>query len=476
MIRRKPILNATNSRRLHYLITCLLTLHRNLNRYAMVLVAGSLIFSNGLGANWWAGSAKMKITPETPIPLSGYANRMQPFTSVDNDIWAKVLILKDETGKRVAIVTTDLVGIRASVASGIYEGIRERTGIPRVDVLLTWSHTHSGPHLTLDEGNSPTENTFNSIAYTQTLQRNIVNLVETATRSLQPVELSWGSGFASFVMNRRQRTESGIRLSPNPSGHVDRSLPCMKVTTSDGKLMATLFQVACHNTTLGSTNYALGGDFSGYAQEAIEHLYPGTSAMFMTGCAGNANPYPRGTVDLAKQHGEEVAKEVHRLLEGDLATIKGPLTTVLDEATLSLQPARPLAELADIAENGPNWLRGSAATMLATLNRGERLPTSFDAPVSVWQFGHDLTLLGLSGEVVSGYVLATQNAIGHRKLWIGAYCHDFFGYLPTAQIIRDGGYETRGLFNGMGWFSEQAEQEMIDTITRLSKEAGRPFE
>ncbi len=418
----------------------------------------------------------MKITPETPIPLSGYASRIKPFTSIDRDIWAKVLILKDEAGKRVAIVTTDLVGIRANVASAIYEGIMERTGIPRADVLLTWSHAHSGPHLTLDQGDPPTEDTFNSITYTQDLQKDIADLVEIATRSLQPVELSWGSGFASFVMNRRQRTETGIRLNPNPSGHVDRSLPCMKVTTADGKLMATLFQVACHNTTLGSTNYALGGDYSGYAQEEVEHLYPGTSAMFMTGCAGNANPYPRGTVELAKQHGEEVAKEVHRLLESDLAPIEGPLTTVLDNAKLSLQPARPLTELKDIAENGPNWLKGSAATMLTTLRRGDNLPSSFDAPVSVWQFGQDLTLIGLSGEVVSGYVLATQNAIGHRKLWIGAYCHDFFGYLPTAQIVRDGGYETRGLFNGMGWFSEQAEQEMIDTIIRLSKKAGRTFE
>ena len=82
----------------------------------------------------------------------------------------------------------------------------------------------------------------------------------------------------------------------------------------------------------------------------------------------------------------------------------------------------------------------------------------------------------MSGEVVSGYVLATQSSIGHQKLWIGAYCHDYFGYLPTAQILREGGYETRGLFNGLGWFDEQAETDMVDTVTRLAKEVGRTFE
>ena len=429
-----------------------------------------------LHGSWLAGTAKIKITPDMPVVLSGYASRTKPFTSADGELWAKALILKDEQGKRVAIITTDLVGITSSVTPAIYDGIQKRTGIRRSEILLTWSHTHSGPRLTLDEGQDPSEDVRNSIAYTQNLQEKLAHVVEVASRSLQPVELSWGSGFASFVMNRRQRTESGIRLNPNPSGHVDRSLPCLKVTTTEGKLMATLFQVACHNTTLGSTNYALGGDFSGYAQEEVESLYPGTNAMFMTGCAGNANPYPRGTIDLARQHGKEVAAEVHLLLQSELTPIQGPVTTVLDNAKLSLQPTKPMAELRQIADHGPNWLKGSAATMIESLERGQPLPRYFDAPVSVWQFGQDLTLVGLSGEVVSGYVLGTQAAIGHRKLWIGAYCHDFFGYLPTAQIVRDGGYETRGLFNGQGWFSEKAEQEMLETITRLAKEAGRNFE
>lgn len=413
------------------------------------------------------------------MTMSGYASRTKPFTSIENDLWAKVLILEDEQGKRVAIITTDLVGIKTTVSSAIYTGITERTGIQRPDILLTWSHTHSGPRLTLEDKASSEggqTNTQNSLAYTRKLQGQLVHLVELATRSLQPVDISWGSGFASFVMNRRQRTESGIRLNPNPSGHVDRSLPCLKVSTSDGKLLATLFQVACHNTTLGSKNYLLCGEYAGYAQQQVEAMYPGTQAMFMSGCGGNANPYPRGTMENVRQHGQEVATEVHRLLESELTPVTGALTTVLDNARLTLQPQKPVSELEDILADGPSWLKHCAGIMLDALKRGEILPTYYDAPVSVWQFGEDLTLVGMSGEVVSGYVLATQMSIGHRKLWIGAYCHDYFGYLPTAQILRDGGYETRGLFNGMGWFAEEAEEEMIQTVTRLAEEAGRTFE
>lgn len=175
-----------------------------------------------------AGTARIMITPETPLVMSGYASRTKPFFSVKQDIWAKTLILEDETGKRVAIITTDLVGIYSDISPAIYAGIEERTGIQRQDVLLTWSHTHSGPRLTLKDkpSSDATEaDTQNSVAYTKALQEQLVHLVEVASRSLQPVELSWGSGVASFVMNRRQRTPRGVRLAPNPSGHVDRSLP-----------------------------------------------------------------------------------------------------------------------------------------------------------------------------------------------------------------------------------------------------------
>ncbi len=256
-------------------------------------------------ADWLAGNARIKITPEKPLVMSGYASRTTPYTSIEQDIWAKALVLEDENGKRVAIITTDLVGFNSEITPAIYAGITEKTGIPRKDVLLTWSHTHSGPRLTLEEephAGTTEEYRSNSVAYTEALQNQLASLVDQAARNLQTVELNWGNGFVPFVMNRRGRTPRGVRLSPNPSGHVDRSLPCLKVFAFDGKLMAALFQVACHNTTLSQNNYALCGDFSGFAQSEVEKDYPNANAMFITGCAGNANPYPRGTMEIARQH------------------------------------------------------------------------------------------------------------------------------------------------------------------------------
>ena len=68
-------------------------------------------------------------------------------------------------------------------------------------------------------------------------------------------------------MNRREFTEKGVILGVNPRGPVDRSVPVLRVTNPDGKVLAVLFGAACHNTTLGPKDYRISGDFAGFAQE-----------------------------------------------------------------------------------------------------------------------------------------------------------------------------------------------------------------
>jgi hypothetical protein len=55
------------------------------------------------GAEWGVGFAKQRITPEKPIPLSGYAARTKPFEKVDQDIFAKAMALSDGAPKRLLL-------------------------------------------------------------------------------------------------------------------------------------------------------------------------------------------------------------------------------------------------------------------------------------------------------------------------------------------------------------------------------------
>src|SRR5690606_2093312 len=108
-------------------------------------------------------------------------------------------------------------------------------------------------------------------------------------------------------------TKNGVTNSPYPDGPVDHDVPVLKVLTADDHLHAVLFGYACHNTTLSFNKFC--GDYAGYAQEYLEAAHPGTTCLFMAGCGGDQNPYPRRTLDLAKQHGRALANAVETALE-----------------------------------------------------------------------------------------------------------------------------------------------------------------
>ena len=126
------------------------------------------------------------------------------------------------------------------------------------------------------------------------------------------------------------------------------------------------------------------------------------------------------------------------------------------------------------AEKGPGWQRGNAARMVAMIDRGRALPASYRAPVALWQFGGDLTLVALPGEVVVDYVYGIEKAIGPLRLLPAAYCNDYFGYLPSKRVIQEGGYENRGLNSGAGWFAPEAEDAMVAKVRELAEKTKRP--
>jgi Neutral/alkaline non-lysosomal ceramidase, N-terminal len=449
------------------------------------LFAGALFLiatpATAQNADWKVGLARAKITPDQPIFMAGYASRDRPFASVHDDLYAKALILADEQGNRAALVTTDLIGLTADIADPIRRRIEEQTGIPATSIILSSSHTHTGPTLSLDpkpQENRTLADSERTVAYTKSLQDKLVQVVVEAAKQLQPARLSWGVGVVHFVMNRREFAgERGVILGVNPRGQADRSVPVLRIDGTDGNPRAIVFGAASHNTTLGPRDYEISGDYAGHAQRQIEAELPGVQAMFVLGCAGDANPYPRGSHEIAAQHGKELATEVLRVAKDKekLAPIRGQLRTAWGQATLPLAtpPARDELEKQAAGKSGTGpWI---AQQMLARLDRGEKLPTDYTCPLAVWQLGDDLTLVALSGEVVVDYVRLLEDSLGQGRLWLAAYCHDVYGYLPSARVLEQGGYETRGLYaGGIGVFKPEAETVLVRAVTDLATKAGRP--
>jgi hypothetical protein len=428
---------------------------------------------------WKVGLAQAKITPERPVLMAGYAGRTKPFEKVAADLYVKALALEDRDGHRAVVVTADLIGFSAAVAEPICQRVEKKTGLKREQILLNASHNHAGPQLSLKappKDDPAAGEALRTVEYTRQLQDKVVEVVAEALGRLEPARLSWGGGVADFVMNRREFTPDGIILGVNPRGLADRSVPVLRVDGPDGKPRAVLFGAAVHGTTLGQDNYQLCGDYAGFAQAYVQERYPQAQAMFLIGCAGDANPYPRGTMDLARKHGKALADEVCRVLEGKLRPVRGPLQVAFGQADLPLQAAPSREELQKLAADRRSPKTWGAKEMLAVLDRGDKLPSHYTAPFAVWQFGRDLTLVGLSGEVVVDYVPLLEKELGPNQLWLAGYCNDVFGYLPSARVLAEGGYETRGLYSGgAGFFDPKAEQVVARKVRELAKKVGRPL-
>ncbi len=421
------------------------------------------------------GLASAKITPEEPIRMAGYGSRNKPSEGVLADLYAKAMAFEDGRGERTVLLTADVIGYSAKVANFICGQITEKTALERRQILLNPSHTHTGPVIGIPGATGyglEGEEAACVHRYGERLAGQLADLAAAALADLKPAKVSWGVGVTNIVMNRREFTERGVRLGFNPRGYVDRSVPVLRVDSPDGKLRAIVFGCACHNTTLTGKHYELSGDYAGFAQKYIEEQHPGVQAMFMIGCGGSANPYPRGTVEAAEQNGRSLGAEVCRVAVEKLAPVRGPLRVENDYVDLPLKPVPAREQLEEMVK-GPGYIAFNARQMIEALDGGESLPTKYSAPIAVWQFGDDLTLVALSGEVVNGYVPLIETALGPRKLWIAGFSNDCFGYLPTAKVLAEGGYETRCLYTEPGFFPPEVEGVVLAKVRQMAEKAGR---
>jgi hypothetical protein len=199
----------------------------------------------------------------------------------------------------------------------------------------------------------------------------------------------------------------------------------------------------------------IAADFAGYAQDRVESDHPGATALFVTGCAGDADPHPFGTLAMSKEHGEELAAAVKFVLDHPpwMTDLSGSLRSSYTETTLHFGgPTDRAAYLARL--NDPSsGRRQHARRMVELLDSGRPIATEYPYfSVHAFALGDQLTLVGLSGEVVVDYSIRLQRELGgERLLWVAAYANDVLGYIPSIRVLKEGGYEGGEAFYGSTW-------------------------
>ncbi len=429
--------------------------------------------------SWQAGVARVKITPQRPIWMSGYASRNRPAQGKLTELWAKALVLQDAAGRRVVLITLDLVGVDRRFGLEVRQRIARELDVPLGAVALNCSHTHTGP--VVGENLRPTygldeEQTQRIAQYTRWLKERVVQAAREAAAALAPARVCWTEGRATFAVNRRNNREADVprlRREGKLRGPVDHRVPVLVVQSPQGKLRAVVAGYACHATVLSF--YLWSGDYPGFFQLALEEDHPGAVAMFVAGCGGDQNPLPRRKVEYAKEYGRRLADAVNRAMKKGLRPLKPTLDFQYREVPLALAHVPSRQELQQDLKSKNVYIARRAKLLLEQLDRQGHIPREYPYPVQSWLLGGELLWVFLGGEVVVDYSLRLHRELG-QPLWVAGYSNDVMAYIPSLRVLREGGYEGARamIYYGLPspWASD-VEARVVEEVHRQGRLLGR---
>ncbi len=456
-----------------------------LSSLTLSLICAAAFCSTAQAQGWKAGAAVRVITPKQPMWTSGYGGMKEPARETIIDLKVKALALEDSRGTRIVIVTSDLIGLNYEFTEAVAREVKKRYNVSRDNLLLTAAHTHCGPEMrpfvekspgyhypVMDSTVVPTEYAAIIPAYVEWLKGMFVEVVGESLVKMTPATLSFSSMQpVPFAVSRRYPDgKGGVLYRSGPSsywtgGPRDDTVPVLKVTGSGGDVRAIVFGYACHPITLSENVYS--GDYQGFAQLFIEEAYPGSVAMFIQGHGGQLVPNARFQREYAVGHGRALADAVKKAIEKGPTPLNGPLKSAYDEVTLAFRPIPDKAALEADLKSEKSATRERAALIKDMQARGEKIPLTIPCPVQVVDFGKELRLVAISGDVVVDYSVALKAAYPDRFVWAAGYSNGYiWGYLPTLNILKEGGYESSERFP-FGPFTDDVEERIMSGTRKL---------
>jgi hypothetical protein len=276
---------------------------------------------------------------------------------------------------------------------------------------------------------------------------------------MQPARLRWAQDSAGFAANRR--------TAINPDGPVDHSVPVLAIERRDGSLAGLLFGYACHNTTLPASFVSYHGDYAGVAKVELERRHPGVTALFIRAAAPRMT-HPRGTIELGRTARTRAGRR-RRCALGLASRIRarcGPL----HQRVPGLRAGARRRRLAQEARDENVYVRRHAQMMLDTIARDGRIIAAEPAPRTPRRRP---ALVALSG---GGRRLrvAIRKKYGDGT-WVAGYTDSVFGYVPSARVLREGGYEGGDAmlyFGRPGPFAATVESTVIGGVDALMAATG----
>lgn len=236
-------------------------------------------------------------------PLTATAMAIQPHGSTNPDA-------------RQLIVALDHVMLRPREMQELLERTSSLTGIPEEQILIAFSHTHSGGHLVRDRANLPGGDLIGP--YLDELPGKLAMACLTAIATIQPVVMTYATAKCEMGRHRDFWDEAnGLWVCGyNPDGTIDDSLIAIRVTDACQRTVATIVNYGCHPTTLAWENTLISPDYIGAMREVVELATNAPCAFLLSPC-GDVGPQDgfTGDVRTADRNGRQVGHLVLSALE-----------------------------------------------------------------------------------------------------------------------------------------------------------------
>ena len=397
-----------------------------------------------------AGTAKVNITPRTPIPMSGYGGRNDPFKGVHDEIFARVIVFSDGKNK-AALISSETIGISNTFWKEVTDILEKKMGIKKEFVLLSAVHNHNGPVTNVyNENNAP-----DVLTYIEELKEKIIAATREAMNKMMPVRIGVGKGECKMNINRRAQNGKGeITLGMNPYGPCDHEVGVIRVDDKSGKPISMIMNWPCHGVVLGPKNYFISGDFPGAASAYVEKQYGENFVAPLTiGASGDINPLYGPHIDFENNSsyaygkdaiGEDLGKESVRVAKG-LQTFSSAIISA-SQRVISLPAKEKEKESGRLLQ--PNSTEND----------------SLKVRLSAIKIGN-IILTGVSGEVFNEISVSMRSKSPYAFTFMVTHCNGSSGYLITDAAYAEGGYEVNSTRAKSG-----AEKAIIENLLAMINE------
>ena len=396
------------------------------------LLALVLICSSGSGAagaaaprtaSLTAGAAAVEVVLPEGTPLAGYggfprrawfpdvlgrhahAFWFRPAQGVHDPVRARALALADA---RVSVMwlSIDLVGMDPGLTAELGERLR-RAGLAYSTVIVSASHTHSGPGAYVDSA------LFALVALDRPsaeIRARLLDALERAAREAHQRRAPARVGAGAVELPGLGKSRIGASLDP--------TLGVLKVVTADGRPVALLWNYAIHGTALGKGNFLVSGDLMGDASARIESRLR-VPALFVNGAVGDVSPAGRGWRGVASL-GERLAQGALGAWDAIRAETDPVLATASHRVSL---PAPAVSARACLGRWLPGWLR---------VGLGDALPRQAEL-LAVGIGGSAWVTIPGELETRLGREIKTAGAARFDQVFVAGVSNDYLGYLLTPE-------------------------------------------